>query len=66
MAKSRVSIVTETALTADEVDVEEEEAKLKTVQEELSRVSELNPSEIVFKNRELKRCTLFLEIGGKR
>ena len=65
VAKSRVSIVTETALTAEQVNVEEEEAKLKTVQEELSRVSELNPSEIVFKNRELKRCTLFLEIGSK-
>lgn len=64
VAKSRVSIVTETALTAEEVDVEAEQAKLETVQDELSRMSELNPSDIVFKNRELKRCTLFIEIGA--
>lgn len=63
VAKSRVSIVTETALTPQEVDVEGEEAKLSEINEALSRVSELNPAEIELKNRELKRCDSFLDIA---
>ena len=63
IGKTRVSIVTETAIRPADLDVDAEEERLAQVQSKLSDVSSLGPEEIVLANRELKRAMTFLDIA---
>ena len=65
IGKTRVSIVTETALRPADVDVDAEKERLAKVQSDLNDVSTLGPEEIVLANRELKRAMTFLDIAKK-
>ena len=63
IGKTRVSIVTETAIRPADVDVDAEKERLAKVRSDLDGVSSLGPEEIVLANRELKRATSFLNIA---
>lgn len=63
VAKTRINIVTETALKPGDIDVASEERNLVDAKAALENMSALSPAEIVNQNRALRRSESFIQIA---